>query len=96
VNGGRFSETIKIRAQEIYKERRKDLRHCGFGCARVNWRKDRPRRDNYESCHGSANLAGALPEIFHRRPPWLGSFITMSLTPPFYLTVFLCYVVAMR
>jgi hypothetical protein len=96
VKGGRFSETLKIRAQEIFEERWKDPRHCRFGCARVNWGRDRLRWDNYEPCHGSANLAGVWPEIFHRRPPWLGSFIAMSLTPPFYLTVFLCYVVSMR
>jgi hypothetical protein len=96
VKGGRFSKTLKIRAQEISEKQRKDLRHCRFGCVRVNWGRDRPWWDNYGPCHGSADLAGAWPEIFHRWPPWLGSFIAVSLTLPFYLTMLLCYMVAMR
>jgi hypothetical protein len=57
VKGGQFIRVMQIRDQEISEER-KDLRHCGFGCARVNWRLERPWQDNYEPCHRSANLAG--------------------------------------
>jgi hypothetical protein len=96
VKGGRFSKPLKIRAQKISEEQRKDPRHCRFGCVRVDWGRDRPWWDNYGPCHDSANLAGAWPEIFHRRPPWLGSFTAVSLTPPFSLTVLLCYMVTMR
>jgi hypothetical protein len=47
VKGGRFSTGMQIRDQEISEEQ-KDLRHYGFICARVNWRLERPRQDNYE------------------------------------------------
>jgi hypothetical protein len=78
------------------KNNDKDLGHCRFGCVRVIWGRDRPRRDNFGPCHDSVNLARAWPEIFHRRSPWLGHSATVSLVPRSSLTVSLPYVVTMH